>query len=88
MSTTDVRSEGATGGASAGNVDMKLEVVTIPVSDVDRATEFYARLGWRQDATPPGSGIVSRRQARQWMNSRAVPLAHHGASNAHATAGI
>jgi catechol 2,3-dioxygenase-like lactoylglutathione lyase family enzyme len=33
---------------------MKLEVVTIPVSDVERATEFYRRLGWRQDVTPPG----------------------------------
>jgi catechol 2,3-dioxygenase-like lactoylglutathione lyase family enzyme len=37
---------------------MKIEVVVIPVSDVDRATEFYARLGWRQDVTPPGSGVV------------------------------
>ena len=49
-------------------VDMKLEVVVIPVSDVDRAKAFYARLGWRLDAdfasgsdwrviqfTPPGS---------------------------------
>lgn len=48
---------------------MKLEVVVIPVSDVDRAKEFYAKLGWRVDAdfvagddwrgiqfTPPGSG--------------------------------
>jgi len=35
-------------------MDMKLEVVTIPVSDVDRATKFYASLGWRQDVTPPG----------------------------------
>jgi catechol 2,3-dioxygenase-like lactoylglutathione lyase family enzyme len=48
---------------------MKLEVIVIPVSDVDRAKEFYARLGWRLDAdfahgddwrgiqfTPPGSG--------------------------------
>jgi len=33
-------------------------VVTIPVSDIDRATEFYVGLGWRQDVTPPGSGIV------------------------------
>jgi catechol 2,3-dioxygenase-like lactoylglutathione lyase family enzyme len=33
-------------------------VVVIPVSDVDRATSFYARLGWRQDVTPPGSGVV------------------------------
>jgi catechol 2,3-dioxygenase-like lactoylglutathione lyase family enzyme len=39
-------------------VDMKLEVVVIPVSDVERATRFYASLGWRQDVTPPGSGVV------------------------------
>jgi len=51
--------------------DMKLEVVVIPVSDVDRAKEFYGRLGWRLDAdydngvdfrvvqfTPPGSGCA------------------------------
>ena len=33
-----------------GTVDMKLEVVTLPVSDVDRAKVFYERLGWRLDA--------------------------------------
>jgi len=38
-------------------VDMKLEAIVIPVSDVDRAQEFYTRLGWRQDVTPPGSGV-------------------------------
>src|SRR6185437_2109511 len=38
-------------------VDMKLEVVVIPVSDVDRAEQFYRSLGWRQDVTPPGSGV-------------------------------
>ena len=38
-------------------VDMKLEVVVIPVSDVERAVKFYASLGWRQDVTPPGSGV-------------------------------
>jgi catechol 2,3-dioxygenase-like lactoylglutathione lyase family enzyme len=43
---------------SVAKVDMKLEVIVIPVSDVDRATQFYARLGWRQDVTPPGSGVV------------------------------
>jgi len=55
--------------ASAARVDMKLEVVVIPVSDVARAKEFYGSLGWRLDAdraagddfrviqfTPPGSG--------------------------------
>ena len=43
---------------SVARVDMKVEVVVIPVSDVDRAAQFYLRLGWRQDVTPPGSGIV------------------------------
>jgi catechol 2,3-dioxygenase-like lactoylglutathione lyase family enzyme len=33
-----------------GTVDMRLEVVTVPVSDVDRAKEFYVGLGWRLDA--------------------------------------
>jgi catechol 2,3-dioxygenase-like lactoylglutathione lyase family enzyme len=54
--------------ANVAKVDLKLEVVVIPVSDVDRAKEFYGRLGWRLDAdfagddyrviqsTPPGSG--------------------------------
>ena len=55
--------------ASGPGLDMKLEIVVIPVSDVDRAKEFYGRLGWRLDAdfaggddfrviqfTPPGSG--------------------------------
>lgn len=38
-------------------IDMKLEVVVIPVLDADRAEKFYQRLGWRQDVTPPGSGV-------------------------------
>lgn len=53
--TIEVRTDDTAGEASAGKVDMKLEVVTIPVSDVDRATAFYRSLGWRQDVTPPGS---------------------------------
>jgi catechol 2,3-dioxygenase-like lactoylglutathione lyase family enzyme len=40
------------------NIDMKLEAIVIPVSDVERAKEFYTKLGWRQDVTPPGSGVV------------------------------
>jgi catechol 2,3-dioxygenase-like lactoylglutathione lyase family enzyme len=58
MSTTEARSNDATSDAGAGKVDMKLEVITIPVSDVDRATKFYMGLGWRQDITPPGSGVL------------------------------
>jgi catechol 2,3-dioxygenase-like lactoylglutathione lyase family enzyme len=54
MSTTDARSSDASGIASVGNADMKVEVIVIPVSDVDRANEFYGSLGWRRDVTPPG----------------------------------
>ena len=57
MSTTATRSKDAATKPRVGKVDMKLEVVTIPVSDIDRATRFYASLGWRQDVTPPGSGV-------------------------------
>ncbi len=45
-----IRNNEPTTNPSAARVDMKLEVVVIPVSDVDRAKEFYARLGWRLDA--------------------------------------
>src|SRR5918993_2999733 len=46
-------------GIEAGieSVDMKLEAIVIPVSDVERAQQFYRKLGWRQDVTPPGSGV-------------------------------
>src|ERR1700716_4404426 len=63
-----IRSNEPTSGTSAVKVDMKFEIVVIPVSDVDRAKEFYGTLGWRLDAdfangddfrviqfTPPGS---------------------------------
>jgi len=69
MSTTEARSRDTTKDADVAEVDLKLEVVVIPVSDVDRAKEFYGGLGWRLDAdfpfdngvrivqfTPPGSG--------------------------------
>jgi catechol 2,3-dioxygenase-like lactoylglutathione lyase family enzyme len=56
VSSADVADDQATATAKA-TVDMKLEVVTIPVSDFDRAEHFYRSLGWRQDVTPPGSGI-------------------------------
>jgi catechol 2,3-dioxygenase-like lactoylglutathione lyase family enzyme len=68
MSTAEVSNQDAISDVAVGGVDLKLEVVVIPVSDVDRAKEFYASLGWRLDAdfadgddfrivqfTPPGS---------------------------------
>jgi catechol 2,3-dioxygenase-like lactoylglutathione lyase family enzyme len=48
--STDVRSTGSTETAKPGTIDMGLEVVTVPVADVDRAKSFYQRLGWRLDA--------------------------------------
>ena len=69
MSANEVRPNEAMSDASVARADMKFEIVVIPVSDVDRAKEFYQRLGWRLDAdfdsgkdfcvmqfTPPGSG--------------------------------
>jgi catechol 2,3-dioxygenase-like lactoylglutathione lyase family enzyme len=46
--STDVQSA-STEATELSTIDMKLEVVTVPVSDVDRAKEFYTRLGWRMD---------------------------------------
>jgi catechol 2,3-dioxygenase-like lactoylglutathione lyase family enzyme len=69
MSSTGVSTGTSTETTEVGTVDMKLEVVTLPVSDVDRAKSFYENLGWRLDAdfifgddiravqlTPPHSG--------------------------------
>ena len=57
MSTTEVQMSEANTDSIARAVDMKLEVIVIPVSDGERAVKFYSALGWRQDVTPPGSGI-------------------------------
>ncbi|HWI00974.1 MAG TPA: VOC family protein [Propionibacteriaceae bacterium] len=69
MSSTGASTDTSTESPEVGTVDMKLEVVTLPVSDVDRAKSFYQNLGWRLDAdfvfgddiravqlTPPHSG--------------------------------
>jgi catechol 2,3-dioxygenase-like lactoylglutathione lyase family enzyme len=50
MADTDVSGETTSETQSALGMDMKLEVVTLPVSDVDRAKRFYQSLGWRLDA--------------------------------------
>ena len=70
MSSTDATAESAMASSEAPKPgEIRLESITIPVSDIDRAKEFYASLGWREDAdfdisedlrvvqfTPPGSG--------------------------------
>ena len=50
MSSAHVHSETAIEPPRARTVDMKLEVVVIPVSDVDRAKSFYSNLGWWRKA--------------------------------------
>jgi catechol 2,3-dioxygenase-like lactoylglutathione lyase family enzyme len=69
MSSTDVASQSATASEPPKPGEMRLEVVPVPVSDIDRAKAFYQGLGWREDAdfvvgedvravqlTPPRSG--------------------------------
>jgi catechol 2,3-dioxygenase-like lactoylglutathione lyase family enzyme len=80
-----MRSEHEAPRPSVGNVETKLEVVVLPVSDVDRAKRFYGNLGWRLDAdftgadfrvvqlTPPGS---SRGRGRS-PDEAAHDAAHH-----------
>ncbi|GAA0598613.1 glyoxalase [Kribbella sandramycini] len=41
-------------GSQLGTFDQRIEVLIIPVSDVDRSSAFYQSLGWRLDVTPPG----------------------------------
>jgi catechol 2,3-dioxygenase-like lactoylglutathione lyase family enzyme len=50
MSSNEVSPGASTATPEVGTIDMKLEVVAIPVSDVDRAKSFYQSLGWRLDA--------------------------------------
>ena len=84
-----INSNEPTTNASAVRIDMKVEVVIIPVSDVDRAKEFYAKLGWRLDAdfaagndwrgvqfTSILSGDLRRWWSIQPLSKRGEPLAH------------
>ena len=87
MSSTQVSTEQqpVTGTSTAATVDLKLEAIPIPVSDVDRAKAFYEGLGWRLDAdfmvgkdfravqlTPPGSSCSIH------LNTTAVPGSAQG----------
>ena len=69
MSSSPIPSEPAIENPDSVTFDMKIEIVVLPVSDVDRAKRFYGTLGWRLDLdfkaeddyrviqfTPPGSG--------------------------------
>ena len=73
MSSNPIPSEPAIENPDSVTFDMKIEIVVLPVSDVDRAKRFYGALGWRLDLdfkaeddyrviqfTPPGSGCSAR----------------------------
>lgn len=77
MNSTQVHADTAVGASRAAQSDLKLEVVVIPVSDVNRAKRFYEELGWRLDLdcaankqyrviqfTPPGFVLLDH--LRQW----------------------
>jgi catechol 2,3-dioxygenase-like lactoylglutathione lyase family enzyme len=54
MSTIDISHETQVQVPETGSVDFKLEVVIVPVADVDRAKRFYKSLGWREDVDVAG----------------------------------
>ena len=85
MSSDQAGSETSTRSEPVKAGEIKLEVVVIPVSDVDRAKQFYESLGWRLDAdlavddsyrvvqlTPPGSACSIIFGAKAWQNKNAL----------------
>ena len=84
----------ATKTPNVQTVDLKLEVVVIPVSDVDRAKRFYDGLGWRLDAdfavgdtfrvvqfTPPGSVPSARRSSRSQHDAHPLSASTRAAAS-------
>ena len=53
---SNLEKESVRNDATLTSVDMKLEVIVIPVSDAARAEQFYRKLGWRKDVTPTRNG--------------------------------
>ena len=89
MSTVSTGSKTPIETPRAQAVDMRLEIVVIPVSDVDRAKRFYGGLGWRLDAdfaagddfrviqfTPPAPGARSSSAKTSRPQRRAPPGAY------------
>jgi catechol 2,3-dioxygenase-like lactoylglutathione lyase family enzyme len=80
MSANKAKIGDATGGVvtAAAKVDLKLEVVVIPVSDVDRSKEFYKKLGWRLDAARIDTGVTSFRSVSDLTSALRRAAAAHG----------
>ena len=58
LDAAKTQTENAASDANTARVDMKFEIVVIPVSDVNRAKEFYGRLGWRLDERGQQSAAI------------------------------
>ena len=69
MADTPIPSEPRSAGPAVAMVAMKLEVVVIPVSDIDRAKRFYERIGWRLDA--------DRSHGADWRVVQFTPVGSH-----------
>ena len=70
MSSVQERDRSAAQTSASATVDMKLEVIVIPVSDVDRAKPFYGSLGWPLDAgVADDAEYVVREQAGEELPS-------------------
>jgi catechol 2,3-dioxygenase-like lactoylglutathione lyase family enzyme len=69
---------------ASAHADMKVEVIVISVSDIDRAKEFYLQLGWRLDVTPPG--VVQFTPLGSWCSvqfGKSLTSAAPGSSKAY-----
>jgi catechol 2,3-dioxygenase-like lactoylglutathione lyase family enzyme len=69
---------------ASAHADMKVEVIVISVSDIDRAKEFYLQLGWRLDVTPPG--VVQFTPPGSWCSvqfGKSLTSAAPGSSKAY-----
>ena len=80
MSSTDVGTASSTKTAELSTIDMGLEVVTVPVSDVERAKRFYQSLGWRVDADFAAGEIESRHGAVRATATCRIPASRRLAS--------
>jgi len=76
MSTAEVQRGDAGTLPDVAHVDLKLEAIVIPVSDVDRAKKFYGSLGWRLHADFPFDNVcASSSSPRPGRGARSSPAA-------------
>jgi catechol 2,3-dioxygenase-like lactoylglutathione lyase family enzyme len=76
MSPQEAKDSGSAMSVRATSVDMKLEVIVIPVSNVDRAKDFYANLGWRLDADRTAGDAFSLVQFTPFGSACSIQFRH------------